>query len=56
VTIENLAEALAAFKKRGFKTDITLAQISRSKPILNLTRFDALNPIYIIAAERAEGE
>jgi precorrin-6B C5,15-methyltransferase / cobalt-precorrin-6B C5,C15-methyltransferase len=56
VTIENLAEAMAAFKQRGFKTEVTLAQISRSKPILNLTRFDALNPIYIIAAEKEEGE
>lgn len=56
VTIENLSEALEAFKNRGFKTEITLAQISRSKPILNLTRFDALNPIYIIAAEREKGE
>lgn len=56
VTIENLAEAMSAFKERGFKTDITLVQISRSQPILNLTRFDALNPIYIIAAEREEGE
>lgn len=56
VTIENLAEAQKAFKKQGFKTNITLVQISRSKPILNLTRFDALNPIYIIAAEREKGE
>lgn len=56
VTIENLAEAASAFKERGFQTDITLAQISRSKPILNLTRFDALNPIYIIEAWRSEGE
>ncbi len=56
VTIENLAQAVAAFKARGFNTEITLAQISRSKPILNLTRFNALNPIYIIAAERMEGE
>ncbi len=56
VTIENLAEAAAIFKKLGFQTDITLAQVSRSKPILNLTRFDALNPIYIIAARRKEGE
>ncbi|MGP7817187.1 precorrin-6y C5,15-methyltransferase (decarboxylating) subunit CbiE [Niallia sp. 01092] len=55
VTIENLAEAAAVFKKQGFNTEITLAQISRSKPILNLTRFDALNPIYIIAAERQGG-
>ncbi|WP_379970309.1 precorrin-6y C5,15-methyltransferase (decarboxylating) subunit CbiE [Ectobacillus sp. sgz5001026] len=54
VTIENLAEAQKAFKKQGFKTNITLVQISRSKPILNLTRFDALNPIYIISAERGE--
>ncbi|TYR80616.1 precorrin-6y C5,15-methyltransferase (decarboxylating) subunit CbiE [Priestia megaterium] len=56
VTIENLGDALKAFKERGFKTEVTLAQISRSKPILNLTRFDALNPIYIIAAEREKGE
>jgi precorrin-6B C5,15-methyltransferase / cobalt-precorrin-6B C5,C15-methyltransferase len=56
VTIENLAEAASAFKERGFLTDITLAQISRSKPILNLTRFDALNPIYIIEAWHLEGE
>jgi precorrin-6Y C5,15-methyltransferase (decarboxylating) len=56
VTIENLSEALAAFKQRGYHTNITLAQISRSKPILNLTRFDALNPIYIIEAWRQEGE
>ncbi|MDQ0201159.1 precorrin-6y C5,15-methyltransferase (decarboxylating) subunit CbiE [Neobacillus ginsengisoli] len=56
VTIENLSEAMSAFKERGFHTKITLAQISRSKPILNLTRFDALNPIYIIEAWRQEGE
>ncbi|MDQ1003634.1 precorrin-6Y C5,15-methyltransferase (decarboxylating) [Neobacillus niacini] len=56
VTIENLSEAMTAFKECGFQTNITLAQISRSKPILNLTRFDALNPIYIIEAWRQEGE
>lgn len=56
VTIENLSEAMLAFKERGYETHITLAQISRSKPILNLTRFDALNPIYIIEAWRKEGE
>ncbi|KNH21000.1 cobalamin biosynthesis protein CbiE [Priestia megaterium] len=54
VTIENLAEAMKAFKERGFETAVTLAQISRSKPILHLTRFDALNPIYIITAKRGE--
>ncbi|WP_416150838.1 precorrin-6y C5,15-methyltransferase (decarboxylating) subunit CbiE [Salipaludibacillus sp. HK11] len=56
VTIENLMKAVDGFKSRGFETTITLAQISRSKPILNLTRFDALNPIYIITAQHKKGE
>jgi precorrin-6Y C5,15-methyltransferase (decarboxylating) len=56
VTIENLTQAVEGFKARGFDVSITLAQISRSKPILNLTRFEAFNPIYIITAKRKEGE
>ncbi|ERN52980.1 hypothetical protein A33I_13520 [Alkalihalophilus marmarensis DSM 21297] len=55
VTIENLVQAVEGFKQNGFETTITLAQISRSKPILQLTRFDALNPIYIITAKHKEG-
>ncbi|SEB13701.1 precorrin-6Y C5,15-methyltransferase (decarboxylating) [Thalassobacillus cyri] len=55
-TIENLTHAVEVFKEKGFEADITLAQISRSKPILNLTRFDALNPVYIITAKRKEGK
>ncbi|ARK29998.1 bifunctional cobalt-precorrin-7 (C(5))-methyltransferase/cobalt-precorrin-6B (C(15))-methyltransferase [Halalkalibacter krulwichiae] len=55
VTIENLMQAVEVFKQNGFEPTITLAQISRSKPILNLTRFDSLNPIYIITAQRKEG-
>ncbi len=54
VTIESLSMGAEAFKARGFDVSITLAQISRSKPILKLTRFDALNPIYIITAKRKE--
>ncbi|WP_227935521.1 precorrin-6y C5,15-methyltransferase (decarboxylating) subunit CbiE [Alkalihalobacillus deserti] len=56
VTIENLMQAVESFKQKGFEPAITLAQISRSKPILNLTRFDALNPIYIITAQHKEGD
>jgi precorrin-6Y C5,15-methyltransferase (decarboxylating) len=56
VTIENLMQAVEGFKNNGFETKITLAQISRSKPILNLTRFDALNPIYIITAKHQKGD
>lgn len=56
VTIENLVDAVEIFKRFNFDTEITLAQISRSKPILNLTRFNALNPIYIIQAKHKKGE
>ena len=54
VTIETLATAQEAFKEAGMSIQITLAQLSRSKPILHMTRFDALNPIYIISAEKDE--
>lgn len=50
VTIENLMHAIHRFKHNQMNVDITLAQLSKSKPILELTRFEALNPIYIITA------
>ena len=56
VTIENLSQAIDTFKRNGLEVHTTLAQISRSKPILNLTRFDALNPIYIITARHKKGD
>ncbi|MGD8189568.1 precorrin-6y C5,15-methyltransferase (decarboxylating) subunit CbiE [Brevibacillus ginsengisoli] len=55
-TIENLYEACQSFAEAGFETSITLAQLSRSKPILGMNRFEALNPIYIITAKRPEEE
>lgn len=54
-TIETLYEATEAFKQLNFETAITLAQISRSKPILHMNRFEGLNPIYIITAKQKEG-
>jgi precorrin-6Y C5,15-methyltransferase (decarboxylating) len=54
VTIETLSQAVEGLQKRGFHVDITLAQLSRSKPILQLTRLDALNPIYIISGRRKD--
>jgi precorrin-6Y C5,15-methyltransferase (decarboxylating) len=56
VTIETLYEAAQAFAQEGFETNITLATIARSKPILHMNRFEGLNPVYIISAERKELE
>jgi len=53
-TIENLYKAVEAFKACDFAVDILQAQLARSKPILDMTRFVPLNPIYIISAYRKE--
>lgn len=51
-TIENLFDAWHAFKKLGWRSEATLVNIARSQPILELTRFAALNPVYILSAEK----
>lgn len=53
-TIENLTEAVTIFKERNYDVSINLVQVSRSKAILNLTRFVGLNPVYIITAKHKE--
>lgn len=47
-TFENLSEALAGLRDLRFSPEVTLVQVSRSKPILDLTRLEALNPVYVI--------
>ncbi len=49
-TIENLYKAVEVLKTFGCEVSILQAQLSRSKPILDMTRFVPLNPIYIITA------
>lgn len=53
-TIETLTDSCRALKEEGFEARVTLVQISRSKPILDMTRFEGLNPIYVITAFKAE--
>lgn len=53
-TIENLAEAMQHLKALGCEVSILQAQLSRSKPILHLTRFEPLNPIYIVTAKKGQ--
>lgn len=47
-TIENLQECVTALKGRGWHAEITLMQVARSRPILNLTRFESFDPVYIV--------
>ncbi len=53
-TIENLAEAMQHLKNRGCEVSVMQAQISKSKPILHLTRFEPLNPIFIVTAKKGK--
>ncbi|MDT3428920.1 precorrin-6Y C5,15-methyltransferase (decarboxylating) [Paenibacillus forsythiae] len=55
-TIETLSECRQALTEHGFDSRITLVQISRSKPILDMTRFEGLNPIYVITGFAKHGK
>ncbi|MFB4164084.1 precorrin-6y C5,15-methyltransferase (decarboxylating) subunit CbiE [Alteribacillus sp. JSM 102045] len=53
-TIETLYEAQDIFKRLGFEVEISMAHLARSKPILHMTRFEGMNPVYIITAKQKE--
>ena len=52
VVLENLSAAVNALKARGFVTDVTLVSIARSTGVMELTRFEALNPVFVVTAEK----
>lgn len=52
ITLDNSYEAVSSMKELGFEVAATLVQISRSKPLLGMMSFEALNPIYIITGRR----
>lgn len=49
-TIENLAEITATLRALGIPAEITQISIARSRPILDMTRFEALNPVWLVSA------
>jgi precorrin-6Y C5,15-methyltransferase (decarboxylating) len=53
VTVENTAECLAWFKASGLDWDFVQLQVSRRRPILNLNRLEALNPVNIFWGVKA---
>lgn len=48
ITLESLNTAVNGLKTRGFTAEVTLINIARSKDIVNLTRLEALNPVFVI--------
>jgi precorrin-6Y C5,15-methyltransferase (decarboxylating) len=54
VALENLSAAVDALKARGFVPDVTLVNIARSTSVIELTRFEALNPVFVVMASKKE--
>ncbi|MEW6039287.1 MAG: precorrin-6y C5,15-methyltransferase (decarboxylating) subunit CbiE [Pseudomonadota bacterium] len=55
-TLENLATAVDALKASGARWDVTQLQASRSRPLLDMHRLQAENPIWIVCAQRGTDE
>ena len=53
-TLETLQDALDGLKVNGFASEVTFITAGRSKAILNLTRLEALNPVFVITGWREE--
>lgn len=53
-TIENLSTAVEALKAAGAQWDVLQLQAARSKPILDMHRMQAENPIWVVCAQPAE--
>jgi precorrin-6Y C5,15-methyltransferase (decarboxylating) len=52
VTFENLSAAMTLLKEQSAHYDITQLQASRSRPILQMQRLAAENPVWIVCAQR----
>jgi precorrin-6Y C5,15-methyltransferase (decarboxylating) len=54
VTLENVGEAYAALRSRSLDPEVTLVQVSRGVPLARYQRYEALNPIHILAVEKPD--
>ena len=54
VTFENVAAAMAALKESDAQWDITQLQAARGRPILDMHRLAAENPVWVVCATRGE--
>jgi precorrin-6Y C5,15-methyltransferase (decarboxylating) len=50
ITLDNLHEAVTAMRELGLAHEAILVSIARSKPLLGMMSFEALNPVYVVSA------
>jgi len=53
-TLENLQSAVKYLRANGFAVETTLVNIARSKGVADLTRFEALNPVFVVSGYKVE--
>ena len=51
VTFENLSAAMGILKARGTTWDVTQLTVARGRPILDMHRLAAENPVWIVCAQ-----
>lgn len=56
ITFENVHEAVEGLRRRGYLPEVTLLQISRGVPLARYLRYQAENPIHLIAVTVARTE
>ncbi|MBW4085461.1 precorrin-6y C5,15-methyltransferase (decarboxylating) subunit CbiE [Paenibacillus sp. S150] len=54
ITIETLYTGMEALKLAGMAAEVTQLQASRGKPILGMTRFEGMNPVYVVSGRRQD--
>jgi precorrin-6Y C5,15-methyltransferase (decarboxylating) len=54
ITLETLHETVETHRRLGLEHEAILVSIARSKPLLEMMSFEALNPVYIVTAWRPE--
>ncbi|WNS46552.1 precorrin-6y C5,15-methyltransferase (decarboxylating) subunit CbiE [Paenibacillus sp. MMS20-IR301] len=52
ITVETLHGSMEALRTAGLAPEVTMLQASRGKPILGMTRFDGMNPVYVISGRK----
>lgn len=55
-TLETLNTSVDGLKANGFDAEVVLVNVARSKGILDLTRFEALNPVFVVTGWRGREE
>jgi precorrin-6Y C5,15-methyltransferase (decarboxylating) len=56
ITLDTLHETVTVFRELRLEHEAILASIARSKPLLGMMSFEALNPVYIVTAWRGPAE